>query len=128
MRRSRLKLAVATLVVVALGLACRTSLAPALVQKYLGDVLWGALFFLLLAGWRPAMPWWRLALGAAATTELIELSQLYREPWADALRATRLGGLLLGRGFSWSDVICVALGAGLAGMLDGQTWLRSVRD
>jgi hypothetical protein len=60
-------------------------------------------------------------------TELIELSQLYRAAWAEELRSTRLGGLLLGHVFSWSDVLCVALGAGLLALLDARKPLRSLR-
>lgn len=39
-----------------------------------------------------------------------ELSQLYHAPWIDGLRATRLGGLVLGFGFLWSDLIAHAAG------------------
>jgi hypothetical protein len=60
----------------------------------------------------------RLWIVATATTELIELSQLYQAPWAQALRATRLGGLLLGHEFLGSDTVCVAHGATAAALLD----------
>lgn len=127
MRRRRGPLLVATFVVVVLGLACRTPLSPSFAELYLGDVLWGALFFLLFAVWQPSAPSWGLGLVAVAATELIEVSQLYREPWAEDLRGTKLGGLLLGHGFSWSDVLCVALGAGLAALFDARMPLRSWR-
>jgi hypothetical protein len=88
------------------------------VVAYAGDVLWGALFFLLYAVVWPNERALRLALWAIGTTELIELSELYQGPWALQLRATRLGGLLLGHAFSWSDVTCVFLGGSLAALLD----------
>jgi hypothetical protein len=103
-----------TALVIALGLACRHPAAPPFVQLYCGDVLWGALFFVLFAWFQPQRSSLQLGLCAIITTELIELSQLYQAPWALELRATRLGGLLLGHGFLWSDVLCVALGAVLA--------------
>ncbi len=110
-------------VVVLLGLACRRSFSPAFAELYLGDVLWGVLFFLVLAwGW-PTARSAPLGLAAAGMTELIELSQLYRAPWAERLRGTTAGGLLLGHGFSWSDVLCVALGAGLAAVVDATATL-----
>ncbi|RYZ04892.1 MAG: DUF2809 domain-containing protein [Myxococcales bacterium] len=127
MRSRRGRLVAAALAVVALGLACRTPVAPRFAELYLGDVLWGALFFLLMAACGPNARRGMVGLAAAAATELIELSQLYRAPWAESLRQTRLGGLLLGRGFSWSDVLCVALGAALAALLDSTTALRSAR-
>jgi VanZ family protein len=43
----------------------------------------------------------------------IELSQLYHAEWIDAIRHTTLGGLILGFGFLWSDVICYTIGAAM---------------
>jgi hypothetical protein len=108
----------ATLVVIVLGLSTRRPLAPALVQLYLGDVLWGALFFLLGALAWPRRSSWAIAAGAIVSTQLIELSQLYQADWALQLRATRAGGLLLGHQFLWSDMLCVAIGGALAALLD----------
>ena len=47
---------------------------------------------------------------------LIELSQLYHSPWIDAVRQTRLGGLVLGFGFLWSDLVTYTVG-GLVGLV-----------
>ena len=41
---------------------------------------------------------------------LIEISQLYHAPWIDAIRSTALGGLVLGFGFLWSDILCYTVG------------------
>jgi len=102
---------------IALGLASRSRAMPEWVLLYVGDVLWGAFFYSLYACarsyWSPRRVW----LAAVATTELIELSQLYRAPWAERVRATRLGALLFGRQFLWSDVVCVAVGASVAAVV-----------
>jgi hypothetical protein len=111
-------LAVAILVVVLLGALSRRPFAPALVQAYVGDVLWGSLFFLLAAWLWPRATSVKLVVSAVLVTELIELSQLYQAPWVNQVRDTRLGGLLLGHGFSYSDMICVLIGALLAGAID----------
>lgn len=103
---------------VALGALSRRPSAPALIQAYVGDVLWGSLFFCLAAWAWPRASSFRLAVIATVATELIELSQLYQSPWANRLRDTRLGGLLLGHGFSFSDVICVIIGVTLAACVD----------
>jgi hypothetical protein len=116
--RSRFRLLLAVLGTVFIGLGCRHPLAPELAQLYLGDVLWGVLFFLLFAWLLPRTSSAKLGLGAAVTTEAIELSQLYQADWANRLRDTRLGGLLLGHYFLWSDVLCVGLGALLAASVD----------
>lgn len=118
--RSRLRLLAATAGVVALGMGTRRPFAPPFVQLYVGDVLWGALFFLLAAWLWPRQSSLVLAVVAIVTTELIELSQLYQADWALQLRATPLGGLLLGHQFLWSDVGGVALGGALAALLDAK--------
>lgn len=126
-RRNRGALAAVIALVVVLGLGCRQPFAPELAELYLGDVLWAVLFFLLFAwGWPSARGWW-LGVAALAVTELIELSQLYRAPWAERVRGTSWGGLLLGHGFSWSDVACLALGAALAVALDAIAAARRLK-
>jgi hypothetical protein len=100
------------LVVLGLG-SRRLAGAPPWVTLYVGDVAWGAFFFASFRALRPSASTLRVFLAALITTELIELSQLYHAPALDALRATRFGGLLLGRVFLWSDVFSVALGASL---------------
>lgn len=111
------------LVVLALGLASRrygTSLPPFL-SEYAGDTLWALLIFLGVSALRPnaRLPLrGGIALGIAS---LVELSQLYRAPWIDSIRATKLGGLVLGFGFLWSDLVCYAVGVGIGLLFDWST-------
>jgi hypothetical protein len=58
----------------------------------------------------------RVAGLAIVSSLAVEVSQLYHSPWIDAIRRTAVGGLLLGFGFVWSDLVCYAVGIGL-GML-----------
>ena len=118
LRRRRSRIALALLGLVALGGISRLDFMPAFCIAYVGDVLWGSLFFALAAFACPAASTRRLWLAATALTELIELSQLYQAPWAQAVRSTHLGGLLLGHYFSWSDTICVALGTSVAALVE----------
>jgi hypothetical protein len=118
-RSGPLYLVVACLTIAA-GLASRRfpELFPAFVAKYAGDTLWAAMMFWLLAlGWRRAGTG-RLAAAALAVSVAVECSQLYRAAWIDAVRATRVGALALGNGFLWTDLVCYAVGAGLAALLD----------
>jgi hypothetical protein len=48
----------------------------------------------------------------------IELSQLYHRPWIDAIRHTRLGGLILGFGFLWTDLIAYSIGVALCFIIE----------
>lgn len=102
---------------VGLGMGSRRPGMPEFCVLYVGDVLWGVLFFTIAAWLRPASTTFALWLAATLVTEAIELSQLYQAPWIEAVRATRLGGLLLGHSFSWSDTLCVALGTTIAALI-----------
>lgn len=115
--RSRPKLAGCAVALVALGLASRQPWLPEFCILYVGDVLWGALFFTLAAWITPRATALRLWACATLAVEAIELSQLYHAPLAQQIRATALGGLLLGHSFLWSDVLCVALGTSAAALL-----------
>jgi hypothetical protein len=115
-RRSRTRLAAQVAALIALGLASRWPPLPEFCILYVGDVLWGALFFTLATWLAPRATTLLLWVCATGTVEAIELSQLYQAPWAQEIRATALGGLLLGHSFSWSDVLCVALGTSAAAL------------
>ncbi len=43
----------------------------------------------------------------------IELSQLYHAPWIDDIRQYRLGALVLGHGFLWTDLVCYSFGVAM---------------
>ena len=58
---------------------------------------------------------------AAATlvvSLVVERSQLYHAPWIDSVRQPTIGGLLLGFGFLWSDLVCYAAGVSLGVMIE----------
>ena len=90
---------------------------PAFAAAYLPDAVWAMLvycgFGLLLAK-RPRVH----ALCALALSFAVEFSQLYHAPWIDALRATAIGGLVLGWGFLWTDLLCYAAGIAVCFALD----------
>ena len=120
MDRSRPLYLALTAAAVALGLATRRfrGALPDVVGAYAGDVLWAAMVYLLAAAvWKRARIR-HLAIGTAAFALAIELGQLYHAPWIDAVRHTRMGGLVLGFGFLWSDLACYAAGIVLAAALD----------
>lgn len=118
--RSRPLYVLLTLATIILGLAARQMRAslPSFINPYLGDVLWAAMVFLLIAAFRPAASTRWIAMAAAAFSLAIEMSQLYHAPWIDGIRHTRAGGLVLGFGFLWSDLACYAAGILLTAALD----------
>src|SRR5262245_4741738 len=108
------------LATVVLGLASRRypSAFPVLIARYGGDALWAGMVFWIVALLRPELATVRVALAALAIAVCVEFSQLYHAPWIDALRASRLGALVLGRGFVWSDLVSYAAGVALMTAVD----------
>jgi len=112
MRRSRLGYLAAASLVVVMGLASRRYAAalPSFLARYAGDTLWAVMVFVLIGVLSARWSTGRVAAAALATSYGVELSQLYHAPWIDSVRATRLGALVLGYGFLWSDIVCYTVG------------------
>ncbi len=85
-----------------------------LVVKYGGDIIWAGMFLFFMRIFFSRMKLLTLALICFALGLADELLQLYHAPWIEAIRKTRLGGLMLGFGFLWSDIICYAVGIAIA--------------
>ena len=115
--RARALLAFAT--TVALGLLSRAPFVSAhWIRAYVGDVLYAvAAFFAARACFAGAARRFVL-LGAFVYCMTIEASQAWMNPTLVAARQTAFGSLILGRAFSWSDVVCYTLGVSLAGLVD----------
>ena len=120
MMRSRFWYGLAGALVIALGLASRqyAAVLPAFVAEYAGDTLWALMVFLIVGLLAPRWSSLRVAAAALAISFAVEVSQLYHAPWIDAIRDTRVGGLVLGFGFLWSDLACYTLGVALGVMLE----------
>lgn len=118
--RSRLRLSALAVATIATGLATRRVPAafPEVLATFGGDVLWATLMYWLLAWLRPSAAAPRLACAAGLAALAVECSQLLHPAWLVALRAHRIGALVLGQGFLWSDLTCYAVGIGLAWALD----------
>jgi uncharacterized protein DUF2809 len=118
--RDRRVYALLVLVTIVLGLSSRRygGALPQFVAAYAGDTLWAAMVFLLLGLAFRRQPTRLLAIVALTASFLVEFSQLYRDGWLHAVRATRLGALVLGSGFLWSDLLCYAAGVALAAVVD----------
>lgn len=126
MNRNRLAYFIAGCGVVALGLGSRRYAAwlPKFVADYAGDTLWALMVFVGIGFFAPRWPSLRVALTAWLFSFAVELSQLYQAPWIAGLRHTRIGGLILGFGFLWSDWLCYAIGVGLGWLIETMIYLR----
>ncbi len=120
MNRNRIVYFLLIIATIVLGLASRhySTVLPQWVHAYLGDGLWALMVFLMLGFiFRRKDSRW-IAIMALAFSYGIELSQLYHAPWIDALRANKLGGLILGFGFLLSDLICYTVGVGFGYIIE----------
>ena len=113
--RNRIVYFLSVTIVILLGLSSRkyAGYLPEYINTYLGDALWAVMIYLfaalLLKDRKPS----RIALFSLSFCYLIEISQLYHAPWIDAIRNTRLGGLVLGFAFLWTDIIAYTIGVGV---------------
>ncbi|MBD2699014.1 DUF2809 domain-containing protein [Spirosoma sp. BT702] len=124
--RNRVVYGCLTISVSLTGLASRRFLGDfSFIRMYVGDALWALMIFFGLAFIFRHWSTQAIAVAALGFSFGIEISQLYHEPWIDSLRATRLGGLILGFGFLWSDLLCYSAGVGIGVLVD--TYLTPVR-
>ena len=96
-----------------LYLRYRTDWLPDIINLYLGDVLYATLFFFLFSIVFPNHSSLRRAGYALAACYVIEVLQLYHAPWIMAIRENKLGGLILGHQFLWSDLLAYFIGVAL---------------
>jgi hypothetical protein len=95
---------------------------PVFVAEYGGDTLWVTMVFMVLRAIAPRWSPWKAAGLSLMIAYLCELSQLYHAPWIETVRSYRLGGVIFGYGFLWSDLVCYTVGILVGALCDG--WLR----
>ncbi len=112
---------------VCLGLLSRSSYVPLpnFLRAYAGDTIWASMVFFLFciicSKWKTQY----VALLAVLFCFSIEISQLYHAPWIDGIRSNGLGGLVLGFGFKYSDLICYLIGVLLGAAIDWVLFSRA---
>jgi hypothetical protein len=118
--RNRWFYALLVLLVMGAGLIWRSHLLPLspFMSKYGGDALWALLVFFGFGFVFNRISTLRLSAISLGFAWAIEFSQLYRAPWLDAIRATRLGHLVLGSTFNWPDLPAYAFGIALGALLE----------
>ena len=111
------------LTLIPIGLATR-QYGNEWMKLYAGDVLWAAMIywgFKFLFAQEPK----RTAFYALISCFLIEFSQLYYAPWIDQIRNNRLGGLVLGFSFLWSDLGGYLVGVVGSYFVDDKVFFKS---
>jgi hypothetical protein len=107
-------------VTIVLGLASRryAALLPSWLAKNAGDALYATMMFWGIGLLLPRASTRAVVLLAIAFCFAIEASQLCHAGGLDAIRATRVGALVLGSGFHALDLLCYVVGAGLGAAIE----------
>ncbi|MBP1039400.1 DUF2809 domain-containing protein [Vagococcus sp. BWB3-3] len=119
MKKRRMIYAVATILTMASGLLTRkvAFVLPEWVNAYLGDGLWALMVFFCCSCLFPKLSSLKRIILALIFCYLIEISQLYQGEWLNQIRQTTLGGLVLGYGFLWSDLLSYTVGVLAGGIM-----------
>ena len=117
--RNRIFFSAAMLLVIITGLLSRAyaHLFPDWINVYLGDALYALMIYLGFSAFFIRRSTIEIGLISLIFCYAIEFSQFYHAPWIDAIRATRPGGLILGYGFLWSDILAYAIGVATGVMI-----------
>ena len=119
MRRNRILYLILTIITIILGLLSRKVQGlPQIISSYSGDALWALMVFFLFSFLFNKISTIFILVISIIFSYGIEISQLYHAPWIDSIRATTLGGLILGFGFLWSDLICYTVGIVIGAIID----------
>ena len=103
-----------------LGLSSRkfAIIFPEFINLYLGDALWALMVYWLVRFIKPSLKIINTSFIALIFSYSIEVSQLYHANWIDVIRKTTLGGLILGFGFLWSDMLAYTIGISVGVIVD----------
>lgn len=105
---------------IGLGLASRKFIFvfPDSIAPYIGDTLWAMMVYFGFQFLHPYGTLIKSLLLAFIFSYLIEFSQLYQADWINQIRASTLGGLVLGYGFLIQDLVSYAIGILIGFCLD----------
>jgi hypothetical protein len=120
MHAPRIKYAVLTALLIGAGLLMRSPLLglPHAIAKYSGSIIWGGMVYAAIACLLPKQGALRTAITASVLSAAVEFSQLWHTPALDAVRSTTIGVLLIGRFFSWWDIVSYLIGTAAACLFD----------
>jgi glycopeptide antibiotics resistance protein len=118
--KNRIVYFVTTLVVLVIGLLSRKFMwiFPKPIAPFIGDMLWAMMVYFGFRSLFPKLDILKSLLLAILFSFSIEISQLYQANWINNIRATTLGGLVLGHGFLFEDLISYSIGIILGCFID----------
>ena len=112
-KRNRILYFFLIIATIGLGLVSRADFIPKLIYPFLGDILYSLMIFFIIGFIFTDFSSLKIALISIGICYIIELSQFYEANWIVEIRNNKQGGLLLGYGFLWSDLISYLVGGAL---------------
>lgn len=127
--RNRIIYFILVLVVIILGLGSRyfSEYLPKWIHLYLGDILWALMIFFIFGFLFKRKSTFWITVVSLLFSFSIEISQLYQAQWINAIRHTTIGGLVLGYGFLWSDLLAYAVGISIGVLLEKQVMFKFIK-
>lgn len=118
--KSKIIYCLAVFLAVILGLGTRAfgDHLPYFISEHFGDAIWAGMIYLAFRVLLTRHPLWMALVLSLCFSFGIEFSQLYQAEWIVHVRATTPGGLILGQGFLWIDLVRYMAGALFCYVLD----------
>ena len=115
MTRNRVHYLLFIISTILIGLAARqfSGYLPDMINLGLGDTLWALMMYWIIGFVFPKHSVLKIAVVSLSICFLVELSQLYQADWINTIRSNRIGKLILGQGFLWSDFLAYSVGVEL---------------
>jgi hypothetical protein len=127
--KNRIKYAFLSIIIIALALKIRSlwRFLPYWLNFWIGDFLWAIMLYCIMIAVFLPRNRWQATRYLVVFCWIIEISQAWHTPWLDAYRNTYVGGLLLGHGFLWSDIIAYTAGVLTAYWVDKKLIIKYLK-
>ena len=118
--KNRIKYFIITIIIMLMGLLSRKFMFifPRNIAPFVGDMLWAMMIYFGFRFLFPKLNIIKSLVLAFLFSFSIEISQLYQSEWINNIRNTIIGGLILGHGFLFEDLISYSIGIILGCVVD----------
>lgn len=118
--KNRIKYFIVTIIIMFMGLLSRKFMFifPKNIAPFVGDMLWAMMVYFGFRFLFPKINIIKSLVIAFLFSFSIEISQLYQAQWINNIRNTIIGGLILGHGFLFEDLISYSIGIILGCVVD----------
>lgn len=110
--KNRISYFIITIIIMFMGLLSRKFMFifPRNIAPFIGDMLWAMMVYFGFRFLFPKLNITKSLVLAFLFSFSIEISQLYQAQWTNNIRNTIIGGLILGHGFLFEDLISYIIG------------------